>query len=174
MTLRPAGMALLAAALILLGACSGDPSLGYSAASTYDTGVRTISVPIFDNKSYDYRLEALLTEAIVKEIQQTTPWRVVGPGGADTTLTGTIVRSDLRPTAIRSGSGYAQEQAVTLVVDFQWKDNRTGDVLVDRTNFAASEIFAASLPVKERIEVGQHATIQTLARDIVGELRSNW
>jgi uncharacterized protein YbaP (TraB family) len=157
-----------------LGACADDPSLGYSTSSTYDTGVRTVAVPIFENETFEYRLEAMLTEAIIKEIQQTTPWRVVSAGNADTTLIGTLTDADIRKTATKAGVGYAQEQSVELVVDFDWKDNRTGQTLVSRRQFAAAEIFAASLPVQERIEIGQHAAIQRLARDIVHELRSNW
>lgn len=161
-------------ALLMLTGCSGDPTLGYSAASTYDTKVRTIAVPIFDNETFDYHAEVLLTEAIIKEIQQTTPWRVVNQGSADTTLTGVISESQIRRTASKRGIGYAQEQAVELTVDFEWKDNRTGQALITRRGFSAAEIFAASRPVQERVEVGLHATIQKLATDIVSELRSNW
>jgi len=173
MTTRLATLA-LALLAALLPACSGDPTLGYSSASTYAADVRTIAVPVFDNETFDYRAEVQLTEAIIKEIEQTTPWRVVSEGTAETTLTGTIVDASLIRTAVKRGVGYAQEQAVQLTVDFDWRDNRTGQALVSRRRFAAAEIFAASLPVQERIEVGQHATIQKLARDIVGELRSNW
>lgn len=158
----------------LLAGCSGDPTLGYSAASTYAADVRTVAVPVFDNETFDYHTEVLLTEAIIKEIQQTTPWRVVSPGSADTTLTGVISESQIRSTASKRGIGYAQEQAVELTVDFEWKDNRTGQPLVARQNFSAAEVFAASRPVQERVEVGKHAAIQELARDIVNELRSNW
>ncbi len=167
-------LALMTLVCSVLAGCSGDPTLGYSAASTYATDVTTIAVPVFENDTYDYGAETLLTEAIIKEIQQTTPWRVVNQGSADTTLDGLISRSDIRRTAAKRGVGYAQEQAVEIAVDFEWKDNRTGQPLVSRRNFAAAEIFAASLPVGERVEVGRHATIQQLARDIVNELRSNW
>ena len=175
MTPRLAPLLTLALALALsLGACSADPTLGYSAASTYAQNVRTVAVPIFGNDTYDYEAEIFLTEAIIKQIEQTTPWRVVDAGAADTSLVGTIVRSDIRKTATRRGVGYAQEQAIIITVDFEWRDNRTGEVLVSRRNFSAAEVFAPSLPVQERREIGEEATVQVLARDIVGELRSNW
>ena len=136
--------------------------------------MRTIAVPVFENDTYDYGAEIMLTEAIIKEIQQTTSWRVVTIGSADTTLTGVIGESGIRKTATRRGVGYAQEQVVQISVDFDWKDNRTGEPLVSRRDFAASEFFAASRPTQERVEVGRHAVIQELARDIVNELRSNW
>jgi hypothetical protein len=161
-------------ASLLLAGCSADPTLGYSAASTYAANVSTVAVPVFGNDTFDYHAETMLTEAIIKEIQQNTPWRVVDAGAADTTINGTIVSSDIRKTATRRGVGYAQEQAIILTVDFEWKDNRTGQILVTRRGFAAAEVFAPSLPVQERRETGEHATIQELARDIVSELRSNW
>ena len=42
------------------------------------------------NRTYARELPAQLTEAIVKQIEATTPYKVTGQGAADTLLRGTI------------------------------------------------------------------------------------
>jgi hypothetical protein len=166
---------LAAASLCLaMGACSSDPTQGYSFTASHDGSVRTVAVPIFQNPTHTYGLEVELTDAIIKEIQAKTPWRVTREGTANTTLSGTLTDSRLRRLSIGRGTGYSQELAVELTVDFDWKDVRTGKTLVSRRSFTASEAFVPATPANERIEGGQHAAIQRLARDIVAELRSNW
>jgi len=154
--------------------CASDPTKGYSTASTYDAGVRSISVPMFDNATFNVGQEAYLTEAIIKELRTSTPWIVTSVGNSETTLTGTITRSELVPYSRESEIGLVQEVGVRFEVSFEWVDNRTGKTLVARRNFSASESFVPSLPAGERLAVGEQAAIQELARDIVSELRSNW
>lgn len=158
----------------LLPACSSDPRQGYAFEGAHDSSVRTVAVPVFQNPTYSRTLEVELTDAIIKEIQRSTPWRVTREGNANATLAGTLSDSTLRRLATNSGSGLVQEMEVTLTVDFEFKDNRTGKVLVGRRNFSASESFIPTTGIQERIEAGQHATIQRLAKDIVAELRSAW
>lgn len=165
---------LVAPCLLLLTACSSDPRSGYAFESAHDATIRTVAVPIFQNPTYSRALEIELTDAIIKEIQRSTPWRVAREGEANATLAGTLSDSQLRRLSTNSGSGLVQEMEVTLTVDFEFKDNRTGKVLVGRKNFSASESFIPTVGIQERIEAGQHATIQRLAKDIVAEMRSAW
>lgn len=157
-----------------LASCASDPTKGYSSASTYDQSVRSIAVPMFDNATFNIGQEAYLTEAIIKELRTQTPWIVTSVGNSETTLSGSIVRSDLITYSRESQIGLVQEVGVRFTVDFEWVDNRTGKSLVARRNFSASESFVPSLPAGERLAVGEQAAIQELARDIVSELRSNW
>jgi hypothetical protein len=159
---------------MLTGGCSADPTQGYSFTHSHDETVRTVAVPMFQNPTFSRGLEIELTDAIIKEIQAKTPWRVTTEGTANTTLTGTLTDSRLRRLSIGRETGYSQEIAVELTVDFDWKDSRTGKTLVSRRSFTASEAFVPASPANERIESGQHAAVQRIARDIVAELRSNW
>lgn len=157
-----------------LGGCASDPTTGYSTHSTYDESVRSVAVPVFDNTTYNIGLEAMLTEAIIKEMRLVTPWVVTSPGNSETTLSGSITRSDLISYSRESQIGLVQEVGVRITVSFDWVDNRTGKTLVARREFTATEPFVPSRPAGERLAVGEQAAIQELARDIVAELRSNW
>jgi hypothetical protein len=171
------GAILAAVALAAFAGCSSDPTRGYSFASTYPANVHSVAIPVFDNRSFQRGLEVELADALVKEIQRTTPWVVVqgsSGGGADTTLTGSITDASLRDLSTSSPTGLVQEMAVELTVDFDWRDARTGKDLVSRKSFKALESFVPSGPSRERLELGKHAAVQELARGIVAELRSNW
>ena len=154
--------------------CSSDPNRGYSFASTYPKNIQTVSVPVFDNYSFNPGLEVALTEAVIKEIQRSSGIKVTGAEAADSRLHGVITKVQMRRLTVEHTTAYVQEEAVQLTVDFQWKDNHTGKTLVERKNFAAADTFFPSRPIGERIEVGQEAAIQQLARDIVAEMRSGW
>lgn len=157
-----------------LVACSADPTSGYSFSSTFDPTVRTIAVPIFANETYASGLEVRLTEAIIKEIQRTTPWRVVGSGSAATTLQGSIDSVEMTRLSRHRDTGLAQEQALQVTVSFAWVDNRTGRTTVSRERFASIASFVPHEGVEQPIELGESAVVRELARDIVAELRADW
>lgn len=166
--------ALGVAACVLLAGCASDPRRGYSFESTFATDIRTISVPMFDNYTYSPELSAEVTEAVIKELQRTTPWAVTSSANADTTLTGVVTSAELRKLSADRNTGFVQELATRVVVDFEWVDNRTGKVLSSRRGFAGLDTFVPARPTGERIEVGQRGAVQTLARDLVSQLRSGW
>ena len=158
----------------LLAACVSNPRDGYAFATTYDTEISTIHISGFGNDTFHRDLEFLLTDALVKEVQRSTPWRVTSAEYAQTTLSGTIVEARMTPLSTARTSGLVQELAVILTIDYEWKDNRTGEVLVARRSFTASEPFIPSLGVGDRIEAGQNAVIDELSREVVDSLRSGW
>src|SRR5262245_8430424 len=65
--------------------------LGYTTQPNYNTEIRTVRVPIFKNDTFRQGLEFDLTQAVIREIEVRTPYKVVnGNADADTELTGTI------------------------------------------------------------------------------------
>jgi hypothetical protein len=168
-------LATLAAILsVALGGCASDPTQGYSFGAAYDDEIRTIAAPVFDNVTFSHGLEALLTEAIVKEIHRTTPWGVTGENAADTVLSGSITEVTLRKLNTDSTSGLVSELAVDISVDFEWRDNRSGETILSRRNFRGVGSFAPGPGAREPIELGEQAAVERLAAAIVDELRSDW
>lgn len=169
-------LALLATALIACGliSCGADATRGYAFSSTRQSEVRSVAVPIFNNTTFTRGIEFDLTDALVKEIQRTTPWAITRSDAAQTVLTGTITGSDLRPLTFVRSEGYVQEMAVRLTVDFEWRDVRTGRLLASRRGLTAAETFVPARPAGERLELGEHAAVAELARIIVAEMRTDW
>jgi hypothetical protein len=163
----------LLASLTITG-CASDPTEGYAFSSSFDTELRTVAVPIFRNQSMSRGLEVMLTEAVIKEIQRRTPWRIANTDRADSTLSGSITSTSLSTLSDNASTGLVQEQAVRITIRFDFLDNRTGDSIVARDGFAASATFAPQSGVGDRIELGQRSAIEELAQDLVSELRSGW
>jgi hypothetical protein len=163
--------ALLAA---FLAGCATDARRGYTFGAAHDERLGTIAVPIFANDTFEHGVEAELTEALIKEIQRSTPWVVTTPDRAHTVLTGRIAAADMRSLSLARGVGMTQELAVRVVVDFDWVENETGRPLVSRRGFASVETFVPARPSMERRETGRRAAVQDLARSIVAELRGQW
>ena len=60
----------------MIATCPWSPSGG-----PYDPQVRTVEVPVFESNSYRRGVDLQLTEAVQKQIQLRTPFRVVKDGG---------------------------------------------------------------------------------------------
>lgn len=168
--MRRIGLSLL---LMTLCGCASDPREGYSFAPAHDQGIQSVSVIMFDNETFDTGIEQLLTEAVIKEIQRTTPWTVV-PSTGDTVLRGVIRDASYQRLSRTPGTGLTQEALRRLTVDFTWRDNRTGHDLAVRRDFSVAAGFVSQRGVGEPLEVGQYGVIEELARAIVGEMRSTW
>jgi hypothetical protein len=164
---------LLVACVAWLGACHAEPTRGYSFASTIGGSSRTISVDILDNYTFSKGAETELTEAVIKELQRATTLRVTRDH-ADTSLTGVVRGVDMKRVARDSASGLTDQLSIKVTVDFEWKDNRTGAVLLGRRNFSAVDVFVPGQGTGEPIELGRRLATQRLAADLVAELRSTW
>lgn len=159
----------------LLAGCAADPAQGYSTGGFFGDETRTISAPIFDNNTYLEGVDRRLTEALIKEIQERTPWAVTRSGQATTTLTGTVVRVEQVPLSTGSKTGLVDEMALRVSIDFEWRDVRTGEVLVSRRDFTASGTYVpARMGGAERIEVGEAGAVSNLAQAVVDAMRDRW
>jgi hypothetical protein len=169
---------LLAAVGGVPAGCSSDPRQGYSFETTFDHGITSVSVPMFDNQTFARGAEGELAEALAHEIRQQTPWRIVQNDTANATLSGTITSAEMAKLSTARDSGLVESLGYVLTVDFTFRDNRSGKTIVERRSFRAADAFVPTRgttgPVNERIEVAQAGTAQALARRIVAELRVGW
>lgn len=173
------GILLLALLSTLLGCNyqqSGDyasePKSGYKWKSLYREDIQTVAVPIFANKDFQRGVEFSLSEAVVKNIEAHTPYKVVAKERADTILEGEILAVNVVTASQSSRSNLPQDQLLTLTVNFTWKDIRTGKILAQRRNFKQSASFFATLG-EDRF-LGSQDAVEKLARGIVQELEADW
>ena len=167
-------MPLLCLAVFLASGCASDPSRGYSMDRPFDSEYRSIAVPIIENDTYFREVGFNLTDALVKEIQSRTPYKVTGEGGADTVLKGRITDVNLRQLSKSRNSGLAEEMMYTVTINWEWTDLATGKPIAARQNFSASAVFRPSRPSSEPIELGRFEVVQQLASDMVDAMRSDW
>ena len=166
---------------IILCAISICGCQGYKLGSLdlYRPDIRTVYVPMIQSDSYRKGLGEQLTEAVVKEIEAKTPYKVVGREKADTILEVRLV--DGRKWVIAQDAyDQARDVSTELRAQISWID-RQGQQLMQRS---ATELPNASLEIVESSgfvpEGGQSLVsahqdaIQKLAKQIVAQMELPW
>lgn len=120
------GMTLL---LLCVPACTQNGHiafLGYSTEPVYDPSIRTVYVPIFQNVSFRRGLEFEMTKAVIREIEASSPFKVVSRReDADTELLCKIV--NWRKTVINMNQlNEVREAEIAVAVELVWRDLRAG------------------------------------------------
>lgn len=147
---------------------------GYSTTELYPTQYTTVTVPNFENRSNDRNVEFNLREALIKELEQRTPYKAVsGTGLSDTQLTGTVTGVTRQLISRDPTAGLPQEIEVTVTVDFQWRDLRTGKVIRGYRGLSAAGQFVPNRTVGEFSEDGVRLAVSRLATDIVSRMRED-
>ena len=159
------------AAGAVLGGCGG-----YTLDNSYRQGIRTVAVDMFGRGKDVYRreVETRATEAIVKRIEQDTPYKVTVKSRADTLLTGSINSIEQRVLSFDSNTGDARELELTLHVSYTWTDLRNGKVLAKAEKMSVSGTSVRESPLTEDFYQGSETVLNRLARRIVEGMEAEW
>ena len=152
---------------------------GYRVGSVYQPEIRSVHVPIFTSNSFRRGLEFRLTEAVQKEIQNRTHFRLAKAADADSQLIGSIL-FDQKSVLGGSFFGDARELELSLSVQVSWEDARNGAILhqlqipirTDSTTLLATGDFAPE--VGQSLATAEQQVIDRLARQIVEMMEMPW
>ena len=159
--------------VVLLSLATGlVAGCGYRAGGPYRTDVRTVYVDMAGSKDFRRDLEFTLTEALKKRIGMDTPFRLAPREKADTILMTEVLEERQAALAPDFKSRQPREKQLTLAVRVQWKDVRTGRILVDHPALlqAVDYLPAAGEPEK----LAQERAIDRLAQRIVALMYEDW
>ena len=171
---------LLAAAC---AACAGCAGYRFGNNTLYAANIRTIYVPIFQCDSFRTTpaidIGERLTEAVCKEIEKRTPFKVVGDSaGADSVLTGRVV-ADTKRMVVESPTDQSRQVEMNIQVLVTWAD-RGGAVLSSGAipqPAASVDVGQAAMLVPEfgrSVVSTQQEGIERMARQIVGLMEEPW
>ncbi len=141
----------------------------YSFSSSSLGGVKTISVPEFDNKSLQYGLQQDLTQKLIDRFIQDNTLKVVAAADADAILRGEVVRYERVAYTYDKGDNVS-EYKVNIYVNFVL-ERKGGKVLLERQNLLGWGVYEAA---SETEDDGRLEAIDKLARDIVDETTKSW
>jgi hypothetical protein len=102
---------------------SGCACYHFGADTLYPPDIHTVYVPVFESDSFRRDLGEQLHEAVCKEIEKRTPFKVVGTPNADSVLTGRI-KTDTKHSIIREPNNEGRVIEMGLVVSVSWADRR--------------------------------------------------
>ncbi len=169
---------LLALALVLPLAGCGYHQVG--SATHIPANVRTVAVPIFQSKVLAYNTEVAFTEAVVRELNTRTRYRVltaVNPRTAateqpaDATLRGTILTQSVTPLTYDASSGQTSSYLVTITADVALVGH-DGAVLYRNHAFAWREQYQSTQDLSGFVQEDA-AAVRRMSRDFAQSLVSD-
>jgi outer membrane lipopolysaccharide assembly protein LptE/RlpB len=105
--------------------------------------VSTIAVPTFKNDTLEPRVEVLLANSVIKQLQQDGTFKVVAENDADATLEGTLDEIIRRPArSVRGNVLQTREYTLVLRVRYRITD-RSGHILEQRTVTGQTSFFVS-------------------------------
>ena len=164
--MRRAGVGIMCLAISWLSGC------GYSSDGLFRKGIQTVHVEIFESKEFRRDLEFYLTEAVKKRIATDSPYRVASKEKADTILKGEILEERQAAFAPDFVSRRPRDKQLNLVVRVEWKDLRSGQILLDQPLLISSADYLP--PAGESEAYGQRIAIDRLAAKIVSKMYDDW
>ncbi|HEX4128593.1 MAG TPA: LPS assembly lipoprotein LptE [Pirellulales bacterium] len=145
----------------------------------YPPDIQTVYVPMFDSTSFRRGLGEELTEAVVKEIELKTPFKVVNSPDADSVLAGKLV-SDTKGVLVKPPTDEQRLVQIQYRVQVSWVDRRgsqiremqsipvpDASVMIDQTQNYVPEMG-------QSISTAQAQTVQRLAEQIVSLMEAPW
>jgi hypothetical protein len=134
----------------------------------FRSDIRSVHVPVFESDSYRRFLGQQLTEAVIKEISNSTPLVIAEPQLAHSFLRGRIL-SDSKQ--VLGENRFAEPRALNYVwrIEVTWTD-RAGVPLMPRQVLRVDREAVFIPEGGQSLSSAQLKLIERLARDIVGQM----
>jgi hypothetical protein len=166
----------LAICLLALAGCVGYQ---VGAGSLYAPDVTTVYVPMIDSDSYRRDLGERLTEAVVKEIELKTPYKVVSTPDADSILSARLL-TDTRRTLIENAFDDPRLSETELRAEVTWLNRRRLPIMpmqaipVPANLIEISQTSTLIPEAGESVATSQQQAIERLAQQIVSTMEAPW
>ena len=157
------------AAFALLSATLASAGCGYSLRGNLPDHIKTVAVPVFQNRTAVPAVENFLTNAIINAFATNGRLRVTNVEGADSVLDGEITNYYLQSIAYDAAANIRQFR-LTVTLNIRFRDVRRNEVLFQRANYSDRADFAVPGTVAETITASEGALQQAateIARSVV-------
>jgi hypothetical protein len=164
--------------LALVGA-PGCANYRMGSQSIYAPDIQTVYVPMIQSNSYRNGLGEWLTEAIVKRIEEVTPYKVIHSPDADSILRVRIL-SDNKQTLMESFTDEPREQQFNMQIAADWL-NRNGQQIGQPVNVPlppslnpidqSSNLFAE---LGQSVVSAEQTDIKRMAQQVVSMMEAPW
>ncbi len=133
----------------------------------------TIAVPLFVNHTLHYRLGQRFTEAVVRELEARTSYRIVpNPSAADAVLLGQVTSIEAVPVMYDPTTGRATTMLVTIHAKVSLKNRRTKKVLFRDDKFVFRDEYELSTNARTFFDE-ENPAIGRMSRDFAARLVSD-
>ncbi len=162
----------LAVASLVLSGC-----LGYQIGPVKPSVLRdvhVVAVPVFANKTLLPRIEALVTDTVIKQLQQDGTYRVAEQDQADAVLKAEITDVTRIPArSVRGNVLATSEFSLTMHVKYSLV-SRSGDVLMPPADVIGTTSFFVGTDVTTDERQALPLAAEELAGHLVTQLSEGW
>jgi hypothetical protein len=158
---------------------SGCAAYRFGSASLFRPGIRTVHVPVVRNDTFRHDLGIRLTEAIVREIETRTPYKVTSDPNADSRLECRVV-SETKRVLTETDTDDPRGLDAAVSVRASWL-NRGGEMLMQNAIVPTGDLAigfsqdSRFIPeAGQSIDTATEAAIQKLASRIVSQMEMRW
>jgi hypothetical protein len=146
---------------------------GYSNESLFPRDVNTVCLQMFDNRTFWRGVEYELSDALAKRIEAQTPYKIVSSADrADTVMNGQIVSITEFALSLEREMGYVLEKELELRAVVNWKNLKTGELLIANREVGASATYSSYQ--KQDFSYASSLAANNLARKIVELMEKKW
>ena len=163
-------------AAVVLGVCLATTGCGYhttGSAVELPQNIHTIAIPGFVSQSQTFRIEQRLTDAVVREFNSRTQYRVIldTKSDADAVLKATVLSASATPLAYDSQTGRAASALITVSIQVRLTD-RQGKVLFENPSYLFHDQYELSRDLTSFFQEDSPA-VDRLSRDFARTLVAN-
>jgi len=153
--------------------CGCTAMSGYSNESLFPKDVKSVCLKMFDNQTFRRGVEYELSDALAKRIEAHTPYKIISdPDRADSVISGQIVSLGERQLSTERETGVVLEKQLELQAVVNWKNFKTGELLIDNQSVSASASYS-SFQMQE-FKYASTLAANNLAQKIVELMESKW
>jgi hypothetical protein len=167
-------------AIVALACAPGCAAYRFGNESLYAPDVATVYVPMIESDSFRRDLGERLTEAVIKEVEAKTPYKVVGTPDADSILAARLV-SDRKRVTVENQNDDPRAIEIAMAAEVSWMNRRAQPLCPPTTIPLPAELFipmgqtASLLPeAGQSVETQNQVAIERLAQQIVATMEEPW
>jgi hypothetical protein len=168
----------LIVAAVLSSVNAGCATYRIGNAELYAPDVTTVYVPMIESDSFRRDLGERLTEAVAKEIELKTPYKVVGTPDADSILAARLV-SDTKRVIVENQNDDPRAVELAMFTQVNWINRRRQPLGPMATiplppELGVSQTAPMLAEAGQSVAVQQQLAIQRLAEQIVATMEEPW
>lgn len=161
-------VALVFCGFLGLGACACSH---YGLASSLPGHIKTVAIPLFEDRAFEYGVAERLTDAVVAEFSQDHTLSVVDEQRADSVLEGVLTRVDDEAMTYTANEE-VEERKVRLRLDVSFYDRRKKRVIWEREGVEDWASYDPSDASARDAAIGE--AVAKLARQMTDLTLSDW
>jgi len=160
-------------AVVAATVLAGCGVAGYTNKSLFPEDVRSVYIEMFDNRTFRRGIEYTLSDALAKRIESDTPYKIVSDRDrTDSVMGGQLVVIAESILTLERETGRALEKEVILTATINWKNLRTGRMMVNNESVTAAASYSDFL--NQDFTYASTLAANKLAEKIVEVMDNNW